>query len=1671
MSSLAAAAERPASTSSASETTTNLAGDLDLEARFKDGKDRVGEKSDAQETPAPMPETLAADDPENPRNWSTASKVTATLVICLWVLTLTYSSTAYVASIPSLMKRFGISEEVALLGVSLTVLGFAAGPLIFGPASELYGRQAVYRFTAVFYSAFLFGAAFAPSAAGLLIFRFLSGFFGSASINNGPASIGDWTSPSNRGAYTALYGLMAFGGPCLGPLVANFIQSDANYHWNLRVIAIFGTFIGLLVALVPETHGPTLLRWKLRRQGQETPALTVAKIVATYKVALARPVLYLVTGKRPIFSPSCRIVLYGILYGFFETFSVVYVEIRGFKTTSYGLTYISLGLGFVVSAILLATVGQYDYHKAAKKAAAKGLPMEPEVRLTLTCWGAVASPISLFIFAWTAPYPRVHWIACCIAEFIFAWSTFLIFNCFIPYMIDCYQMTAASALAAGMASRALVASVFPLFSLQMYHNLTVQGATSLLGGIAVLMWAKFSSALKSKAAPAESASLTPNPTAHLNPAGSHGEVMSSVFEQHPNLSVFRSADRGEPNPSPPPSPSRSGRMNVFKRHEEHQRAPSPMKGLSKKVKSTFGVHGNNSQLSLGPSSPIPPPESSSTRRSSFNLLKRPSIEALRSPTGESFRSLSRADESRFLAEYEQQRPTTPATAFENKSGSVRSILREKNTPGTGQNVRFFSRDAYRVLSPEQSMESDSNQDFQSMARPTSPIAPASQRSAVSPVPTDGAFMERLKRAGSDDSNASSSSMPRIGSTSKLVKKRPALGELFSPTASPETNAPRSPAAQDSSRSLSQMPPGSEFSNLFDVSQELELDLPVIPPPGLGFDLDSMMGSAPKPMTSTPFRDKGKGKEELRIETSVDENIFHAKDKAPQLPAVLHERTNSFSAGQTMFYSIAHDDESSKRTSTSSDFPSSAQSSPAKDEGSVTSPAESSSPVAAGRPRALSDTVFMSMLRSPSPKSLPEADINDESSAELVVYNSEPDPFSANANTYYTPQTNIPPTPPPAVSHSRTGSKENDTIISLKTQLALQTELCGQYETDLAARDELVDLLRKKLDDVDREEKKRSNVLKSWKKKVVELERACRLLEEEVEGSRHESMERSIMDEASSEALRMLHKQISKLERECDEQKRIQAVVREENGLLEVRLREKSEEANRLKEDLWSRDEKERQLERDMNAMSEQVNMLSNVSIAIDETELRKIAAGPGFVVDGDEERQHRSRELQWDQEREELVAAAETAKLEKADAESELDNCKQQLGEQAEQMAMLKIELEAQWEHTEKAADKLELVQQEAEREKDELHAELVEFEDRVLTLEAELTESESKQIELDNEVQALWDEKEARDKEFEEIAEQIHNKEAEIEALQNTLKSGEDRIVELTQERQYALDNVTRLEENIRRRDAEVTEYSQRVLEHESEAESLREQMSRLKREHATALESALAERATENDEQARVARDRVNDFKDEVERLRRQIHELQQESADKEVKLAQMGKQHKQDKEDLQGMNIALDSKQQELELMKRKMGVRGTAGSTPAQKTSQQRRDSTVFNATPSVGSRPPSVLSDAGSDRGSSTGKLPALTRLSNKPPVTRGSMGPPPARPSVSGTPTPASSLSRSMSAKPALSSTPVAAQHRRVVSATLDQSMTRKRQSMTPGEKENVSVSRPGTKARVPVPS
>ena len=89
-----------------------------------------------------------ADDPRNPLLFNDGRKWLWTLLVALANMAVALATSAYTAPARELKNDFRTSQEVFELGLSLFVLGFAVGPIFWGPLSELYGRQIVFMGTA-----------------------------------------------------------------------------------------------------------------------------------------------------------------------------------------------------------------------------------------------------------------------------------------------------------------------------------------------------------------------------------------------------------------------------------------------------------------------------------------------------------------------------------------------------------------------------------------------------------------------------------------------------------------------------------------------------------------------------------------------------------------------------------------------------------------------------------------------------------------------------------------------------------------------------------------------------------------------------------------------------------------------------------------------------------------------------------------------------------------------------------------------------------------------------------------------------------------------------------------------------------------------------------------------------------------------------------------------------------------------------------------------------------------------------------------------------------------------------------------------------------------------------------------------------------------------------------
>lgn len=110
----------------------------------------------------------------------------------------------------SISEDFGVSEEAAGLTITLFLLGYCAGPLLFAPLSEFYGRRWIFYITFLLYIAFNFLCAFAPNFGSLLVGRFLTGTFVSAPLSNGPGLLADLWDPVERGNAMAAFSCMVW---------------------------------------------------------------------------------------------------------------------------------------------------------------------------------------------------------------------------------------------------------------------------------------------------------------------------------------------------------------------------------------------------------------------------------------------------------------------------------------------------------------------------------------------------------------------------------------------------------------------------------------------------------------------------------------------------------------------------------------------------------------------------------------------------------------------------------------------------------------------------------------------------------------------------------------------------------------------------------------------------------------------------------------------------------------------------------------------------------------------------------------------------------------------------------------------------------------------------------------------------------------------------------------------------------------------------------------------------------------------------------------------------------------------------------------------------------------------------------------------------------------------
>ncbi|KAL7624055.1 hypothetical protein AAE478_005612 [Parahypoxylon ruwenzoriense] len=433
------------------------------------------------------------DDPYHAQNWSLKKKLLTAAMLGYTTMTAAFASSIFSAATPFVAQEFNVSSEVGLLGVSLFVLGFATGPTLWAPLSELKGRRLPLVLAMFGFSIFSIACATAKDLQTLLICRFFAGFFGACPLAVVAAVFSDMFNNATRGVAITIFSMAVFSGPLFAPFVGGFICSSyLGWRWTMYIVSFMG-FLAFALDLIflHETYPPVILIEKAAELRRRTKNWGIhakqEEIEVDFKELIqknfTRP-MRLLFGEPIVTLLSIYMAfIYGLLYLFLTAYGFVFQGVHGFNPGESGLAF----FGMIIGQLIAGTVVLLDQPSYQRKLAANGGVPIPEWRLPIVIAGGVSFTGGIFWFGWSGYRADVHWIVPAASGILTGFGLMGIFLQALNYLVDAYLMFAASAIAGNTFLRSLCGAGFPLFSSYMFNGLGIEWASTLLGCVAALL--------------------------------------------------------------------------------------------------------------------------------------------------------------------------------------------------------------------------------------------------------------------------------------------------------------------------------------------------------------------------------------------------------------------------------------------------------------------------------------------------------------------------------------------------------------------------------------------------------------------------------------------------------------------------------------------------------------------------------------------------------------------------------------------------------------------------------------------------------------------------------------------------------------------------------------------------------------------------------------------------------------------------------------------------------------------------------------------------------------------------------------------------------------------------------------------------------------------------------
>lgn len=214
---------------------------------------------------------------------STAMTVLLALMTALGPVTMNI----YVASLPHIATAFAASAGTVQFTLSLYLVGFAAGQIVYGPMSDAFGRRPMLLTGFLIYLISTAVCAMAWSIEALIAARFFQAFGAAGPIIITRAVVRDLHSGSRAAKQLSMMSAIAGVAPISSPILGGILQAAFDWRASFIAMGIFASILALAgLALLPETNTRT----------KGATAISPRGIYNSFRIVAASPVyrVYLV---------------------------------------------------------------------------------------------------------------------------------------------------------------------------------------------------------------------------------------------------------------------------------------------------------------------------------------------------------------------------------------------------------------------------------------------------------------------------------------------------------------------------------------------------------------------------------------------------------------------------------------------------------------------------------------------------------------------------------------------------------------------------------------------------------------------------------------------------------------------------------------------------------------------------------------------------------------------------------------------------------------------------------------------------------------------------------------------------------------------------------------------------------------------------------------------------------------------------------------------------------------------------------------------------------------------------------------------------------------------------------------------------------------------------------